>query len=353
MSLYDATYIFPQVLNFNSKDRISGTNSAFYSEPQTLGDNRYDTCCVVGASIPKSFYNMPSGYNTFKLIENGFPAGVIITIPIGSYTKNNLQPVLSSLLTTASSSMNGYTYTLSYPSALVADTFKYTITISGGVLPNQPSIQMLSGNTSPFRQLGFDSGTTYPFVNNVLTSVNAINLSFILRAFVKSNMVIDANQDILQEFLAYGSFPMLSVISFQQLNFDMNSRKLNPAVVNSWFFELVDDFDQPIDLNGINWAISIVFYQRSSTHEVFKQELNITNEERLFRIEQQQKRIEEALTSQKEPEVEKKIEEVKTETPVQQTTEAPVPLETIQSTVMPLPSTITTQFLPKSYLGPI
>ena len=136
---------------------------------------------------------MPSGFNTFKLIESGFSAGVTITVPIGSYTKNNLQTVLTSLLTTASSSMNNLTYTVSYSSPSVADTFKYTFTISGTILASQPSIVMSAGNLSPFRQLGLLSGTTYTFSSNILTSVNAINLSFILRAFVKSNMIIDSN----------------------------------------------------------------------------------------------------------------------------------------------------------------
>jgi len=344
MSLYDATYVFPQVLNFNSKDRISGTNSSFISLPQVLGDNRYDTCCVVGASIPKSFYNMPTGYNTFKLIENGFPAGVTITVPVGSYNKNNLLIVLTSLLTTASLSMNSYTYTVSYSSANVADTFKYTFTISGGILPNQPSIVMLSGNLSPFRQLGFESGTTYTFSSNILTSVNSLNLSYILRAFVKSNMVIDSNQNILQEFLNYGSFPMLSVVSFQQINYDMNSRKLNPAIVSSWEFSLVDTFDQLIDLNGIPWEISVVFYQRSSTHEVFKQELSITNEERLFRIEQQQKQIEDKITEPTKTEV--------TETTTPQTA-PPFQLADLKPEFEIEPVGITTSFLPNVYQGPV
>jgi len=343
MSLYDATYVFPQVLNFNSKDRVSGTNSSFISLPQILGDNRYDTCCVVGASIPKSFYNMPTGFNTFKLIENGFPAGVTITVPIGSYTKNNLQTVLTSLLTAASSSMNNLTYTVSYSSPSVADTFKYTFTISGAILVSQPSIVMSSGNLSPFRQLGFEFGTTYTFSSNILTSVNAINLSFILRAFVKSNMVIDANGNILQELLNYGSFPMLSVVSFQQVNYDMNSRKLNPAIINSWEFSLVDTFDELIDLNGIPWEITVVFFQRSSTHEVFKQELSITNEERLFRIEKEQKQIQ---------------DKVETDTTVNTTTtptavEPPFQLSDVKPVFEIEPVGITTSFLPNVYQGPV
>lgn len=291
---------------------------------------------------------MPTGYNTFKLIETGFPSGVTVTVPVGSYNKNNLLTVLSSLLTTASLSMNSYTYVVSYSSPLAGDTYKYTFTISGAILANQPSIVMSSGNTSPFRQLGFESGTTYTFSSNILKSVNAINLSFILRAFVKSNMVIDSNDNILQEFLNYGSFPMLSVVTFQQVNYDMNSRKLNPAIVRSWEFSLVDTYDQLIDLNGIPWEITVVFYQRSSTHEVFKQELSITNEERLFRIEQQQKQIQDKVGTTTAPSTET-APTAETGAP----TAAPFQLSDAKSNFPIEPFGITTSFLPNVYQGPV
>ena len=72
----------------------------------------------------------------------------------------------------------------------------------------------------------------------------------------------------------------------------MNTREFNTSSVNSWQFVLVDGFDQELDLNGISFAFSVVFYTRNVTHELHKTELNIRNEERLFQIEQQQRRLE-------------------------------------------------------------
>jgi hypothetical protein len=46
----------PVVISFNSKDRISGTNSNFVSTPIDIGINKFDSVCLVSASIPKSFY---------------------------------------------------------------------------------------------------------------------------------------------------------------------------------------------------------------------------------------------------------------------------------------------------------
>lgn len=297
MSLYDSSVTPPLIINFNSKDRVSGTNSNFNSAPVDLGNNAFDTVCLVQASIPKSFYNMPNGYNTFILREfDGVTTtNVIIRIPVGSYNRINLQSVLAALLT--STSPNGLTYTITYPASTAADTFHYTFDVNAGA---SWVISFIFSSTSPYRQLGFEIGT-YSFIdttptNSELVSAYAINLSYILRAFIKTNLVSDATDSILEEILSFGSYPASSVVHYIQYNFDMNSRKLGQSAKNSWNFVLQDAFGQEIDLNGVSWAFSIVFFQRNKTHEIHKTELMITNEERLFKIEQEQKGLQDQLT---------------------------------------------------------
>lgn len=336
MSLYDSSITPPLIINFNSKDRVSGTNSNFNSIPVDLGNNAFDTVCLVQASLPKSFYNMPSGYNTFTLRENS--TSVTITIPAGSYTRINLQSVLASVLTAASP--NGRTYTVSYPASTVADTFHYTFSVNSAVI----AVQFIFSSTSPYRQLGFEIGT-YTFTpaigSSSLESVNSLNLSYILRAFIKTNLVADATDSILEEILNFGSYPASSVVHYQQYDFDMNSRKLSLGNKNSWNFVLQDAFGQEIDLNGIPWAFSVVFYQRNKTHEIHKTELMISNEERLFKIEQEQKGIQESISSPTETKQEGLI-----------TTLPPAP--TFIANTEPLypikPFGITTQFLPTNPL---
>jgi hypothetical protein len=298
MSLYDSSITPPLIVNFNSKDRVSGTNSNFNSIPVDLGHNAFDTVCLVQASIPKSFYNMPSGYNTFTLTENDgvTTTSVTVTIPPGNYNRINLQSVLATVLTNASP--DGLTYTVGYPASTVADTFHYTFGVNA---PSTYTISFTFTSRSPFRQLGFDVGT-YTFTDvtlilQELESVNALNLSYILRAFIKSNLVADATDSILEEILSFGSFPSSSVVHYIQYNFDMNSRKLSPSAKNSWNFVLQDAFGQEIQLEGVPWAFSVVFFQRNKTHEIHKTELMITNEERLFKIEQEQKGLQEQLTA--------------------------------------------------------
>ena len=298
MSLYDSSVTPPLIVNFNSKDRVSGTNSNFNSIPVDLGNNAFDTVCVVQASIPKSFYNMPTGFNTFTLTEfDGVSTtSVTITIPPGNYTRINLQSVLSTVLTNASP--DGLTYSVSYPASTQADTFHYTISVNA---PDSYTISFTFAAKSPFRQLGFLVGTyTFSDVTLVLQqleSVNAINLSYILRAFIKSNIVTDATDSILEEILSFGSYPSSSVVHYQQYNFDMNSRKLGQGAKNSWNFVLQDAFGQEINLENVPWAFSCVFFQRNKTHEIHKTDLLINNEERLFKIEQEQKGLQEGLTT--------------------------------------------------------
>jgi len=301
MSIFDNSSTNPVVISFNSKDRVGGENSNFISNAVELGINKYDSVCLVQASIPRSFYNVATGYNTFTLRE---PAPLLrtitITMPVGSYNKINFASVLATTLTAASlASGNSWTYAVSYPSALVGDTFKYTFSVSGNGV-NQPSFIFTSNMN---RQLGFEENTTYAFTASSLVSANCINLSYITRAFIKSNVCLNAQDGILEEILNYGSFPMLSLCYYQQLSFDLNTRTYNTSSANSWNFALVDSFDRLIDLNGIPWSFSLVFYKRNDTHQIHKNELMITNEERLFKVLQEQEKVKEEIKKTAEEEI--------------------------------------------------
>jgi hypothetical protein len=127
----------------------------------------------------------------------------------------------------------------------------------------------------------------------------------------------------------------------------MNTRRYNRSTTNSWQFSIVDAFDQLIDLNGIPWAFSVVFYQRNTTHELHKTELKITNEERLFKIEQEQKRIEEQLSAKPTTETQGST------STAPEGLQAPLPPQAPSiNDFTPLypvvPFGITTQFLPKT-----
>ena len=304
MSLYNASNTSPTVIPFNSKNRVSGNASSFVSIPVDLNLNSYDSVVLLAASIPKSWYNVPSNYNTFTLTEKG--VSTTITINPGSYTKINLSLKLATLLTAGSVTLgNNWTYTCTYPAPTEPDDFKYTFTVSGNA-GFQPSFTFTT--VSPERQLGFEQNTTYTFVANTLVSVNAINLAYVLRIFLKSNICDTANDGILAEFQNIGSYPSQSVVYYQETEIDVNTKVFNKSNTNSWNFTIVDSFDRVVDLNGIPFSFTLCFFQRSDTHELHRTDLMIQNEQRLFRIEQEQKKIEEEVnkTTKEEPESETK-----------------------------------------------
>lgn len=286
MSLYEKSISTPKIFNFSSDNRLSGTNDNFISSPISLGFNKFDTVCLIQSEMPRSFYNIPAEANTFTLDEGGVQT--VITLPVGSYSKISLPVVLSALLT--ASSPNNWVYTMSYPNvSSTADTFKFTWTAKladGTSPPSQPAF--IFGNIM-YRQLGFLKNSSNYFVGDTLTSENCINLAYILRAYVKTDLIQDS--DYLEEILNYGSTCTLGISYFQQQNFDLNSRVFNNNNSNSWNFSLIDGFGNPILLNGIPWSFSVVFYQRSNTNEVIKSDLMIENEKRLYDISRRQQKI--------------------------------------------------------------
>ena len=68
----------------DSSDRLSGTTNNFTINIPMPTDNHYNRILVNSAVIPKSFYLIRDGYNTFTLKEGTNLWS--ITIPIGNYT---------------------------------------------------------------------------------------------------------------------------------------------------------------------------------------------------------------------------------------------------------------------------
>lgn len=286
MNLFDITDgAFPQSQLFSSENSLGNSNSSnFTSPPIKIESASYDSVLVRSMSFPKSYYNIPSPYNTFRLTENS--TNVTITIPSGTYNKNNLLTVLASLLNSASP--NSCTYAVSYSLPTVGDTFQFTFSVSNnsGVTS---SFTMFSSYNSPYRQLGFDSGITYPFVNNVLVTPNAINLNYVSAIIIRSNLVTD-NGGNLVTILNVANYPFMSSIYWQNPFPDMYIHKLQLGI-NQFNFSAEDEIGQPINTNGIPWITDTLLFQRANTHEIQKQELFIQNQEAMMKYAQQQDSI--------------------------------------------------------------
>lgn len=275
-------YSHPTIINIKSSERISGTISNFLSKPIVLPDNNYDTVCMISSNIPRTFYNVPTN-SSFTLKED--TNEYTITLEAGNYTITNLKVIIKTKLNEAGTN----TYDVLYKQSTEVQDFKFTFTISNTPV-SQPEFIF---NSSLYKVLGFNINSTNPFINNQLVSTNCVNLSRINTAYIKSNIVSNSQNSILAEILSYGSFSMLSLAYQTTENIELNSRILSEKSggSRSYNFILVDDEDNEIDLNGIDYAFSLIIYTRSKTNDLQSKEIIIKNIERQFKILKEQETI--------------------------------------------------------------
>src|SRR5690349_7428360 len=126
-------YINKRFVYIDSNKRISGTHSNFEYDLSVASFQEYTHVCVAQANIPKTYYLIELGENTFTLREDVHD--IQISIPAANYTRSNLKTVLEGLLN--DSSVLGISYTVTTPAVTEGDTGKYTFTCSNNTV--QPS----------------------------------------------------------------------------------------------------------------------------------------------------------------------------------------------------------------------
>jgi len=250
------------VYHINSKNRIRGTPEQFDIELQLSNTSldEYDHISVLSCSIPKSYYAIEGGYNTFKLIEGNNPLTeqVIITIPEGNYNANQFTDELTSLLNTNSPTNLTYTMTLS----IITGKYTWTAKTSIGGSPSFQPIFETSMNV--YEKLGFDSNSQNQFVGDTLTSSNVIDLSQENDLFIRSSIIsgaVNSNEDILFDVNA-SQLPPFSRIQIYNNNVYGFSKLLNNSS-NIFSFRITDENGRTKKLNGVDWDITLLIYKAS------------------------------------------------------------------------------------------
>ena len=244
----------------DSSRRTSGTNSRFKYNLNVNNFTDYDSVCVLQANIPKSFYLVESGENTFTLTESA--STVTITSPAGNYTRHNLKTVVEGLLNTGSP--HSYTYAIAIPASTSGDDGHYTFTVSGnaGVQPVFTFGVYIAG------LLGFNPNSTNTFVANTLESVNVCKLQLEDSVFIHSSLVNNGNDDILQDVFA-SSDPSFSNIVWQCPQIDAFSKKIRYYERDAEFY-ITDEAGQEMDLQGLNVVFTILLYKSENIAELLK-----------------------------------------------------------------------------------
>lgn len=252
-----------QIVHINSAFRNSGTDSDFTYTIPIKPDNEFTHCAVISVSIPKSYYLIPEGENTFTIRENGNT--FIITIPAGNYNITSFIYVLNNLFTGALSH-----YSVSFPdSKTQAQTGKMTFSHTN----IQHNSEFIFENNHLPEVMGFARGSTNLFTINqntsTLVSTNVCNFQRESTIFLHSDIGSNGGQDdILLELFASGN-PDLSNINFENNgNLEEHSKVLTNNLTNNVRFSLSDEFRKGISLNGINMLITLCFYQKEDINRL-------------------------------------------------------------------------------------
>lgn len=241
-----------RVFYINSAVRTAGTDGNFLANVPLPAEEKFTHVCVMEANIPKSYYLVQEGYNTFTLIENG--VSLVISVAPGNYNVNTFARYLSNRLTALSPNL--WVYSVSYSTAQDGpQTGKYTFAVvTGGV--SQPTFVFTNFLQE---QLGFVRNSTNVFVGGVLTSTNVVKFQLEDVLYCHSDMVGDGREDILQHFFTNGT-PDNGVINYKCLNHMIMGKKICNTSGNVFRFTLTDEYGSLIDLNGQNWNLVIAAF---------------------------------------------------------------------------------------------
>ena len=212
---------------------------------------------VMQASIPKTYYLVQAGSNTFTL-KHGVST-YVITVPIGNYSMRKFKSVLTTLLNAASA----FVYTIVYPGQTddSAETgkFVYTVTGNAGVQP-----QFIFPSTSTlYRQMGFEEASTNTFVGSTITSANVIDFDIVSAIYILSDICeAGPNQQqsssVLQEIFSQNNVSM-SRIGFVNPCPELTAKPLMKDRT-VFTFSICDNDSRPLDLNGLQINLSLLVF---------------------------------------------------------------------------------------------
>ena len=250
-----------QRFTINSRNRIEGTNSNFTFSLDIDPNVIYDRVVLLDASIPKSYYTVQDGFNTFSLQE-GTPTRTI-TMPPGNYTRISFA---NELTTALNSGGVGWTYTITYQNiGITVDSGHYFFAVSGNSSV-QPSFIFTN---SLYEQMGFDINSTNNFVGNALESSNVINMNPEQTLFIKSDICQNRNTNTLDDIITSTS-SSFSQINYVNLQPQETAKIYNGNGKNVFQFILVNEDDIEMDLQGQNMILSIMVFKSNDINKMLK-----------------------------------------------------------------------------------
>ena len=274
-------------LEVNSKDRTSGDieNFAYHLSHQikyNQGRSKSYFMRIENVMIPKTFYDIDSTNNTFRVLEDDGLGGddlVTATIPEGNYTITELLVELEGQLDTNTANTNAYT--LSYDDITNLISFEYSGATSTDVV-----VDTIANGSTLNDVLGFGKETTSSQTINgtantdsqqTFVSGTAQNPPYVVDLDTKSYVVVEV--DITSDNY-YDNNQQKHIGIHVPINVDRNDKqyfanhdgammRLNTkSPLANIRFRLLDEYNNQIDLNGVNWSCELNIYQLSEIHKM-------------------------------------------------------------------------------------
>jgi len=250
-----------RIYYISSADRTSGTTSAFGIPIEVPTEEKFDSITLLDCSIPVSYYLVPSGYNTFVLSEPT-QVDVTITIPVGNYSIGSFCSTVGPLLTTAS--LSGFTYILTYQngfSSALNGLITTTVTGNAGV---QPTLTFSSQNYIK-NQFGLSS-LSNTFTGSTLVSNQVCDFTTESYLLIHSDLANNGSNDVLQG-VYQGNSSNMQFIQYEATQPLVHAKALSTNKNQLIHFYLTDSQNVPINLNGLDWSITLMLFKKDDVNE--------------------------------------------------------------------------------------
>ena len=249
----------------NSANRTVGTNENFIYTMTLAPDEQYDHVCVLFANIPISYYVIRAGFNTFRLQE--LTTTVTITIPPGNYSAPSFITVVVPLMNAASP--NSWIYSMNINNSFTSGSdgkFYYSVSGNGS---NQPTI-ITTQNV--YNQLGLNQNSTNTFVSNALVSTNVVNFVPETTLYLYSDLIETKNNNttnVLQELYGENNTNFANLV-YQCTSVEGYSKRIKQAKTNSFSIQLLDEYENVMNLNGQPFFVTLLFYRSNDVFDIVK-----------------------------------------------------------------------------------
>jgi hypothetical protein len=232
-----------QQIYISSADRNSGNSNDFliFIDDQLLRDQHKDLM-ISEAIIPHSYYAINDNNNTFECGPTGADT---ITLTNGNYTSSEFATHLTTQLNVV--------LVPTYSTAFSTNTGKFTFSTGDS------SEFVLVADTKNYKYLGFAISTSNSSASGSLVSTNVINISGTEYIDILSNLQLasenssNLNRDVLAR--VYPNSAAFSSIFYNATS--DSSVHFEGQHINRLHLRLVDEFGDPLSLNGLNWNFTL------------------------------------------------------------------------------------------------